>query len=356
MVGLSTLRGVQMSVDEAADISEKTVVLAHGAGGSLMQELIAKVLKNMSDHSVGSVGLSDLDDGSTVYIGDKEIVLTTDSYVVKPLFFPGGNIGKIAVCGTINDLAVMGARPLALTSSIIVEEGFPIEELERIVQSMDEIANEAGAAIITGDTKVMEKGALDNLVLNTSGVGFADELIRDSGLNVGDKIIVTGTIGDHGISLLAFREGFSFEMELESDAAPLWNMIKAALDIGGVTAMKDPTRGGLSSALNEMARKSGVGILIKEDQIPLKDAVLAASEMLGIDPLDVANEGKAIIGVKPDSADLVLETIQKTKYGQEARIIGEVIEEHRKKVILETGLGGKRYVEMPLGEPVPRVC
>ncbi|MFC1786781.1 hydrogenase expression/formation protein HypE [Halobacteriota archaeon] len=337
-------------------MSEKTVVLAHGAGGSLMQELIAKVLKNMSDHSVGSVGLSDLDDGSTVYIDDKEIVLTTDSYVVKPLFFPGGNIGKIAVCGTINDLAVMGARPLALTSSIIVEEGFSIAKLERIVRSMDETANEAGAAIITGDTKVMEKGALDNLVLNTSGIGFADELIRDSGLNVGDKIIVTGTVGDHGISLLAFREGFSFEMELESDAAPLWNMIKAALDIGGVTAMKDPTRGGLSSALNEMAKKSGVGILIKEGQIPLKDAVRAASGILGIDPLDVANEGKAVIGVKPDSADLVLETIQKTKYGQEARIIGQVIGEHRKKVILETGLGGKRYVEMPLGEPVPRVC
>jgi hydrogenase expression/formation protein HypE len=345
-----------MSVDEAADISEKTVVLAHGAGGALMQELIAKVLKKMSDHNVGSVGLSDLDDGSTVYIGDKEIVLTTDSYVVKPLFFPGGNIGKIAVCGTINDLAVMGARPLALTSSIIVEEGFPIAKLERIVQSMDEIANEAGVAIITGDTKVMEKGALDNLVLNTSGVGFADELIRDSGLNVGDKIIVTGTVGDHGISLLAFREGFSFEMELESDAAPLWNMIKAALDIGGITAMKDPTRGGLSSALNEMAKKSGVGILIKEEQIPLKDAVRAASGMLGIDPLDVANEGKAVIGVKPDNADLVLETIQKTKYGQEARIIGQVTGEHRKKVILETGLGGKRYVEMPLGEPIPRVC
>ncbi|MBU2617473.1 MAG: hydrogenase expression/formation protein HypE [Euryarchaeota archaeon] len=339
-----------------AELSEKSVVLAHGAGGTLMQELIARILKNISVHSAGSVGLSDLDDGATVSIGDREVVLTTDSYVVKPLFFPGGDIGKIAVCGTINDLAVMGARPIALTSSIIVEEGFSLAKLERIVRSMDEIANEAEVPVITGDTKVMEKGALDNLVLNTSGIGVANELIRDSGLRVGDKIIVTGTIGDHGTSLLSYREGFSFETELESDAAPLWSMIKAALDVGGITAMKDPTRGGLASALNEMAKKSGVGILIKEEQIPLKDAVRAASEMLGIDPLEVANEGKAIIGVNPANADLILETIQKTKYGREARIIGEVIGEHKGKVVLETGLGGKRYVETPLGEPIPRVC
>lgn len=338
------------------ELSEKSVVLAHGAGGTLMQELIARILKNISVHSAGSVGLSDLDDGATVSIGDREVVLTTDSYVVKPLFFPGGDIGRIAVCGTINDLAVMGARPIALTSSIIVEEGFSLAKLERIVRSMDEIANEAEVPIITGDTKVMEKGALDNLVLNTSGIGVANELIRDSGLRVGDKIIVTGTIGDHGTSLLSYREGFSFETELESDSAPLWSMIKAALDVGGVTAMKDPTRGGLASALNEMAKKSGVGILIKEEEIPLKDAVRAASEMLGIDPLEVANEGKAIIGVNPANANLILETIQKTKYGKEARIIGEVIGEHKGKVVLETGLGGKRYVETPLGEPIPRVC
>ncbi|MDI6859831.1 MAG: hydrogenase expression/formation protein HypE [Methanocellales archaeon] len=338
------------------ELSEKSVVLAHGAGGTLMQELIARILKNISVHSAGSVGLSDLDDGATVSIGDREVVLTTDSYVVKPLFFPGGDIGKIAVCGTINDLAVMGARPIALTSSIIVEEGFSLAKLERIITSMDEIANEAEVPVITGDTKVMEKGALDNLVLNTSGIGVANELIRDSGLRVGDKIIVTGTIGDHGTSLLSYREGFSFETELESDAAPLWSMIKAALDVGGITAMKDPTRGGLASALNEMAKKSGVGILIKEEEIPLKDAVRAASEMLGIDPLEVANEGKAIIGVNPANANLILETIQKTKYGKEARIIGEVIGEHKGKVVLETGLGGKRYVETPLGEPIPRVC
>ncbi|MDI6640075.1 MAG: hydrogenase expression/formation protein HypE [Methanocellales archaeon] len=338
------------------ELSEKSVVLAHGAGGTLMQELIARILKNISVHSAGSVGLSDLDDGATVSIGDREVVLTTDSYVVKPLFFPGGDIGKIAVCGTINDLAVMGARPIALTSSIIVEESFSLAKLERIITSMDEIANEAEVPVITGDTKVMEKGALDNLVLNTSGIGVANELIRDSGLRVGDKIIVTGTIGDHGTSLLSYREGFSFETELESDAAPLWSMIKAALDVGGITAMKDPTRGGLASALNEMAKKSGVGILIKEEEIPLKDAVRAASEMLGIDPLEVANEGKAIIGVNPANANLILETIQKTKYGKEARIIGEVIGEHKKKVVLETGLGGKRYVETPLGEPIPRVC
>lgn len=340
-----------------AGLSEKNVTLAHGAGGELMQKLIGEIIvKNISNNRAGSVGLLDLDDGATISIGDTEIVFTTDSYVIKPLFFPGGNIGKVAAAGTINDLAVMGARPIALSSSIVVEEGFPLDDLGKIVKSMDEMVREVRAAIITGDTKVMEKGALDGLVINTTGIGVANELIRDSGLNVGDKIIVTGTIGDHGTSLLSFREGFSFETELESDTAPLWNTIKVALDIGGITAMKDPTRGGLSSALNEMASKSGVGILIKEEQIPLKEAVKAASEMLGIDPLEVANEGKAIIGVRPERAGAVLDVIKGTAYGKDAHIIGEVIEEHKGKVILETALGGKRYIETPLGDPVPRVC
>ena len=245
---------------------------------------------------------------------------------------------------------------IALSSSIIVEEGFPLDDLEKIVKSMAETAKEVGAAIITGDTKVMEKGALDGLVINTAGIGIANQLTRDSGLNVGDKIIVTGTMGDHGTSLLSFREGFSFETKLKSDSAPLWNTVKAALDAGEITAMKDPTRGGLAAALNEMASKSGVGILVKEEQIPLKEAVKAASEMLGIDPLEVANEGKAIIGVRPETADAVLDAIRGTTYGKDAQIIGEVIGEHEGKVILETALGGKRYIETPIGDPVPRVC
>ncbi len=341
----------------AGKATEKNVTLAHGAGGELMQKLISEIIvKNVSNNRAGSVGLLDLDDGATISIGGSEIVFTTDSYVIKPLFFPGGNIGKVAAAGTINDLAVMGARPIALSSSIIMEEGFPLDDLEKIVKSMDEVVGEVGAAIITGDTKVMERGALDGLVINTAGIGVANELIRDSGLNVGDKIIVTGTIGDHGTSLLSFREGFSFETELESDTAPLWDVIKAALDVGGITAMKDPTRGGLTSALNEMARKSGVGISIEEEQVPLKEGVKAASEMLGIDPLEVANEGKAIICVRPENAKAVLVAIRGTAYGKDAQIIGEAIEGHKGKVVLETALGGKRYIETPLGDPVPRVC
>ncbi|MCD5409692.1 MAG: hydrogenase expression/formation protein HypE, partial [Methanocellales archaeon] len=231
-----------------------------------------------------------------------------------------------------------------------------LDDLEKILKSMDEVVGEVGAAIITGDTKVMERGALDGMVINTAGIGIANELICDSGLNVGDKIIITGTIGDHGTSLLSFREGFSFETELESDTAPLWDVIRAALDMGGITAMKDPTRGGLTSALNEMARKSGVGISIEEERIPLKKAVKAASEMLGIDPLEVANEGKAIICVRPEIAEAVLDAIRGAAYGKDAQIVGEAIEGHKGKVILETALGGKRYIETPLGDPVPRVC
>ncbi len=343
-----------MSVGKATG---KNITLAHGAGGELMQKLIGEIIvKNVSNNCAGSIGLLDLDDGATISVGDTEVVFTTDSYVIKPLFFPGGNIGKVAAAGTINDLSVMGARPIALSSSIIMEEGFPLDDLEKIVKSMDEAVGEVGAAIITGDTKVMERRALDGMVINTAGIGVANELIRDSGLNVGDKIIITGTIGDHGISLLSFREGFSFETELESDTAPLWGVIKVALDTGGITAMKDPTRGGLTSALNEMARKSGVGISIEEEQVPLKEAVKAASEMLGIDPLEVANEGKAIICVRPESAEAVLDAIRGTAYGKDAQIIGEAIEGHKRKVILETALGGKRYIETPLGDPVPRVC
>ncbi len=338
-------------------LSEKSITLAHGAGGELMQRLISDVvLKSITNNRAGSVGLSDLDDSATVSVGDMEVVFTTDSYVIKPLFFPGGNIGGVAAAGTINDLAVMGARPIALSSSIIIEEGFSIEKLKKIVVSMNEVVCEVGAAIVTGDTKVMERGALDGVVINTSGIGIANELIRDCGLQQGDKIIVTGTVGDHGISLLSFREGFSFEAELKTDSAPLWHTIEAALGAGKITAMKDPTRGGLACAVNEMAAKSGVGVLMAENQIPLKDAVKAASEMLGIDPLEVANEGKALIGVRPEDAMDVLDAIRGTPYGREASIIGEVVGEHVGKVVLETVLGGRRFVETPMGDPVPRVC
>lgn len=333
------------------------ITLGHGAGGELMEELISKIiLANTTKKRVGAVGLEELDDGASISLGGKEIVVTTDAHTVTPLFFPGGDIGKLSVCGTVNDLSVMGAKPMAITSAFVIEEGFPSEDLERIVKSMDAAAKESGISIIAGDTKVMEKGAIDKIVVTTTGVGIADEPVQDSNLRAGDKIILTGTVGDHGIALMSFREGFGFETTLKSDIAPLWGMIKKALEVGEISAMKDPTRGGLSAALNDWARKNHLGILVREDDIPMKKEVVAASEMLGIDPFTVASEGKAVIGVSENKAEEVLKIIKSTELGKDAQIIGEVIPDHPGKVILETVVGGKRIMEPPMGDPVPRVC
>lgn len=333
------------------------ITMGHGAGGELMEELISKViLANTAKGKVGAVGIAELDDGASITLGGKEIVVTTDAHTVTPLFFPGGDIGRLSVCGTVNDLSVMGAKPIALASAFVIEEGFPSEDLEKIVKSMDEAAGESGVSIIAGDTKVMEKGAIDKIVITTTGVGIAGQVVQDSGLGVGDKIILTGTVGDHGIALMSFREGFGFETTLKSDVAPLQGMIDKALGAGGISAMKDPTRGGLSAALNEWARKNSVGIFVREEDVPLKKEVVAASEMLGIDPFTVASEGKAIIGVDSDKADDVLKIIKSTELGRDAQIIGEVTSEHAGKVILETVVGGKRIMEPPIGDPVPRVC
>ena len=332
--------------------------MSHGAGGEVMQSLISDViLGNLTNKRVnGGVGLDDLDDGATIPLDDYEIVMTTDSHTVNPIFFPGGDIGRIAIAGTVNDVSVMGAKPLAIANAMVISEGFSGEDFERIIKSMDEVCREVGVAVITGDTKVMEKDKLDKIVISTAGIGIAKkgEVKRDSSLEVGDKVILTGSIGDHGVSLMSYREGFGFETDLKSDVAPVWGMVKAALDIGGVDAMKDPTRGGIANALNELASKSGVGMLLDEEKIPIKRQVTAASEMLGIDPYEVANEGKVIMGVKPDKADEILEAIRKTKYGKDAQIIGEVTGD--KHVILETVMGGKRILEEPIADPVPRVC
>lgn len=332
--------------------------MSHGAGGEIMQGLISGIIReNIKNKNVnGGIGLDELDDGATIPLGEYEIVISTDSHTVNPIFFPGGDIGKISIAGTVNDVSVMGAKPLAIANAMVISEGFPSEDLEKIVKSMDAVATEAGVAIITGDTKVMEKDKLDKIIITTTGIGIArkGEIKQDSGLNVGDKIILTGSVGDHGISIMSFREGFGFDTDLKSDVAPVWGMVKAALNIGGVTAMKDPTRGGIANALNELASKSGVGMLIEEEKIPFKKEVNAASEMLGIDPYEVANEGKVILGVKEDKAQEILEAIQKTKYGKEAQIIGEVTEDEH--VIMITTLGGKRILEEPIADPVPRVC
>jgi len=336
------------------------VELIHGSGGEAMVRLIEEVIvAGFKRGSVfGGLGLKDMDDGSTIPLKDFEIVMTSDGYTVDPIFFPGGDIGKLAIAGTINDLAVMGARPLAILDSIIVEEGFSIQDLKRIIRSMATTAEEVGVAVIGGDFKVMPRGKVDKVVIATAGVGLVErgKAIRDSGLKPGDKIIVTGTIGDHELSLISVREGISFECSIVSDVAPIWPVMEAALKVGGVSAAKDPTRGGLAAALNELAKKSAVSIWVNEDRIPIKNEVKAAAEMLGLDPLYLACEGRAVIGVRADKADEVLEAIKSTKLGRDATIIGEARSESPGYVVLETLIGGKRILEPPVGMPLPRVC
>lgn len=332
--------------------------MSHGAGGDVMQSLITStILDNISKKQVGDgISLSDLDDGASIPLGDKEIVITTDGHTISPLFFPGGDIGRISAAGTMNDISVMGAKPVALTNAMIIREGFPIEDLEKIIKSLDETCKEVDVAIITGDTKVMENNKIDEMVMVTTGIGIVDKdkIVRDSTLEIGDKIILTGSVGDHGMALMAFREGFGFETTLKSDVAPVWEIVEKALEIGGVTAMKDPTRGGIANTLNEMSDKSGFGMLIEEEKIPLKKEVQAISDMLGIDPYEVANEGKVVMGVKEENAEEILRKIRNTKYGKEAEIIGTVTED--RNVLMETAIGGKRILESPIADPVPRVC
>jgi hydrogenase expression/formation protein HypE len=338
---------------------ERVVTLLHGAGGQLMQELLAQILKKFTKTSVGSgIGLKELDDGAVIPLAGKNLVFTTDSHVVQPLFFPGGDIGRLAVAGTVNDLAVMGAQPLALSCGLVLPEGFPIAELERILESMDRALEEAGAALITGDTKVLGHGELEGLIINTAGIGLAERVVTDAGLRPGDKLLVTGPIGDHGMALLAHREGLEFETTLESDVAPINHLIARALAAGGaaITAMKDPTRGGLAACLNEMARKAGIGITVYESAIPMREEVRGLGELLGINPLEVANEGKAVIGVAPERAQAVLEALRGHPQGRDAAIIGEATADYPGKVILVTEVGGKRFLENPIGDPVPRIC
>ncbi|MHA1230355.1 MAG: hydrogenase expression/formation protein HypE [Candidatus Helarchaeota archaeon] len=336
------------------------IELDHGAGGSLTQKLIEEIIlpAYKNKRVKNGIGLDELDDGATIPVQDYEIVITTDAHTVSPLFFPGGDLGKLAVCGTINDVSVMGARPLAITSAIIIEEGFPIDDFKRILKSMNDVLVETNVSLICGDTKVMPKGNLDKMVISTTGIGILKRgtVITDSGLKPGDKIIINGSIGDHGIALISKREGLSFETELISDCAPLYETIQAAMQPGGITAMKDPTRGGVAGLLNELASKSKVSIWIDEDNLPIKDAVRAACDMLGFDPLTLTCEGRVIFGVNKNVVDETLNLIKKTKYGRDAQIIGEVKEERPGYVILNTSIGGKRIVETPRAGPIPRVC
>jgi hydrogenase expression/formation protein HypE len=331
--------------------------LEHGGGGSLTRELLEEVIvpSYTLSHLERGIGLPEMDDGATIPLGDKNIVITTDATTVKPLFFPGGDLGKLAICGAVNDLSMMGAKPIALASTLVVEEGFQVSTLKQLLASMNKVMVEVGVPLIAGDTKVVERGSLDEIVASTTGIGLAESVVTDSGSKPGDKIIVSGTIGNHQLSLLSKREGLSFEASLESDVAPMWGMIEKALKIGGINAMKDPTRGGLSGALNELARKANVDFVLEEEAIPVQGVVRSATEMLGLDPLELANEGVAVMVVDANSADDVLRVLRKTERGKDAAIVGEV-QAGSRRVIMETEIGGRRIVREPYGSPMPRIC
>ncbi len=348
------------------------ITMLHGAGGSVMHDLVKNyIVKYFGDANIAEVPLEALDDAAVV--GD--VVFKSDSHAVKPIFFPGGDIGRLAVTGTVNDIAVLGAEPYALACGFILEEGLALADFERILASMQQACKEAGVGVVTGDTKVVEKGSLGGCVINTSGIGrrtpaleknlkivkqfrssFKGRWILDSNLKAGDKIILSGTVGDHGLAVLSAQEGLSFGSGIKSDVKPLNRLIQRLLsEVGGIVAMKDPTRGGLADALNEFSEKSKVGILIHEDKIPVREDVRAACEMLGLDPLEVGNEGKVIIGVVKEKAEEVLKLLKATGEGKEAEIIGEATKEFA-GVAMQTVVGGKRIIARPVGDPVPRIC
>lgn len=345
------------------------ITMNHGAGGEIMQEFLSKHIVSHFPKFKSDVPLDSMDDSAVV----DGIVFTIDGHTVDPLIFPGGDIGRISVSGTVNDISVMGASPIALGCSVIMEEGLDIETVDKIMDSVGQTSSECGVPVVTGDTKVMEAGALDKMIMTTSAIGRRSEFLdrnmeiasryrkvenrwcTDSNLAPGDVIIASGYLGDHGVALLSFREGYGFESEIKSDVAPLNKMIAEGLKVGGIVSMKDPTRGGLANTLNEWCSKSHVGIEIEESSLPLRDGVVNACDLLGIDPLSIGNEGKAIIGCVPEMADAVLKAIRNTKEGKDAVIIGKVKNDNE-RVILRTEIGGRRILEPPSGDPVPRIC
>ncbi len=349
--------------------SMERITMAHGAGGTVMADLIKNhVLKHLGGSSA-EVPLEALDDSAVV----DNIVLKSDSHAVKPLFFPGGDIGRLAVAGTVNDIAMIGAKPLALTCGMVLEEGLPIADLDLILESMEQTCKEAGVYVVTGDTKVIEKSGFGGCIINTSGIGkrsealetniaevkkyrsFDSRWVLDSNLREGDKLIVSGTIGDHGVTILSAQEGYNFGSNIKSDVAPLNNVTMKLLEVGGIVAMKDPTRGGLSNSLNEWSTKSNVGLMVHESKVPIRGDVRAACEMLGLDPMEIGNEGKVLIGVVPQKAEEILSTLRDTKEGRDAQIIGEATGNFS-EVVLETVVGGKRIMAPPIGDPIPRIC
>jgi hydrogenase expression/formation protein HypE len=334
---------------------EDKILLAHGSGGKLSHDLIKQIFLPRFFNPF----LEPLDDGAKITNRQGSIGFTTDSYVVNPLFFPGGDIGKLAVCGTVNDLSMIGATPSYLSLSLIVEEGFSIELLKQIVSSIHEVAHQAGVSIVTGDTKVVEHGAADQLFINTAGIGWIGPGVNLSGLNArpGDEILLNGYLGDHEIAVLSQREGFRFQGELRSDCAPLNNLVGKMLDACPfIRCMRDPTRGGLATTLNEIATMSNVGMVIEEDKIPVRESVRGICELLGLDPLYLANEGKLIAICPPGEAERLLEVLKSHRLGKNAEIIGRVTEKNPMKVILHTLIGGHRILDMLTGTQYPRIC
>ena len=331
------------------------ITLDHGSGGKISHSLTTDLLLPVFDNPI----LADLHDGAVFEINGQRLAFSTDSYTVDPIFFPGGNIGDLAINGTVNDISMCGASPLYLSVGLIIEEGFAVRDLEKIVKQMGAAAEIAGITVVTGDTKVVPKGAVDKIFINTSGVGLISEGVRVGSTRgrVGDRIILSGTIADHGVTILTQREGLTFESNVASDSAPLNHMVADMLAVSrNIHVLRDPTRGGVGTALNEIAQKSGVGIKIFEEKIPLKNEVAGICELLGFDPLYLANEGKLMAFVAPDSAEAVLKAVRTSPYGKDAVMIGEVTDENAGRVVLETRIGGERIVDMLTGEQLPRIC
>jgi hydrogenase expression/formation protein HypE len=335
---------------------ENNILLGHGSGGTLMHELIDSVFIKKFSNRI----LKEQTDSAIVSAWEGEIAFTTDSFVIDPLFFPGGDIGKLAVCGTINDLAVSGAEPLYISVSFIIEEGFPVGDLEKIAESLSAEAKKAGVMIVTGDTKVVNRGKCDKLFITTSGIGKISkdrlQISKASDIVAGDRVLINGMIGDHGIAVMNARESLNFSASIESDCASLNHLIAEILSIPGVKFMRDPTRGGVATVLNELAVKTGKGVEITETLLPVRNAVRAMCEILGFDPLHVANEGKVVIIASENSGDEILKILKNNELGKDASIIGTIVDSHPEKVVMKNETGGRRFVDPVMGDQLPRIC
>ena len=347
--------GIQVRAEGGGGVKHDRIVLAHGGGGALTQELVTKFIAPKLDNPA----LRPLEDAAVLTMEAGEYAFTTDSYVVKPYRFPGGDIGKLAVCGTVNDLAVQGAQPLWLSLGLILEEGLPLAELELIIESIRATAASIGVQVVTGDTKVVERGQGGGIYINTAGIGrvMAGRKLSAAGIQVGDAVIVSGTLGDHGVAVLSQREGIAFRTSVVSDFAPLWDLVKTALDSGAeIHAMRDPTRGGLAATVCDMAAASGVGIRLHEPALPVTAEVRGACDLLGLDPLTIANEGKVVVVCRKTDAERVVAAMRGHPLGREARVIGEATEKPKGMAVLRTVIGGERIIDMPTGEDLPRIC